>query len=305
MKECIMITRTEYMGWKNNVKLSNDQIELIATLDVGPRIIRFGPVDGPNVLKNYTEQLGGTGESEWMIRGGHRLWHAPEAKPRTYALDNSPVEIEEIGDFGLRLNPPVETGNGIRKQIEISMAAEDNLVVLTHRLTNIGPWSIELAPWALTVTDAGGLCIVGLPEKRPHTEVLTPDFPLVVWPYTDFRDDRLGLGTRYITLRQDTSKGPIKYGMANILGWAACLVHDCLFVKYFDYDPTAVYPDFGCNFETFTNEDMLEVESLGPLTLLEPGEMIEHDETWRLFTGVPPVTDEASIDRHIRPLVER
>ncbi|MHB0936830.1 MAG: hypothetical protein ACYDCO_18005 [Armatimonadota bacterium] len=300
-----MITRTEYGGWKNNVKLSNGRIELIATLDVGPRIIRFGAVDGPNVMKNYPEQLGGTGESEWMIRGGHRFWHAPEAKPRTYSLDNSPVELTELDEFSLRLTPPIEADNGIHKQIEITMGAEDNIVVLTHRLTNIGPWSIELAPWALTVMDAGGTCIVGLPEKRPHTEVLTPDFPLVLWPYTDLRDQRLDLGTQYITLKQDVNKGPTKYGMANMLGWAAYLVHGCLFVKYFDYDPTAIYPDFDCNFETFTNQDMLEVESLGPLTLLEPGDTVEHDETWRLFTEVPPISDEASIAQTIRPLVEK
>jgi len=300
-----MITRTEYGGWKNNVKLSNGQIEMVATLDVGPRIIRFGAVGGPNVFKEYKEQLGGTGENEWMIRGGHRLWHAPEAKPRTYSLDNCPVELTELNEFSLRLTPSAEVENGIRKQIKITMGAEDNLVGLTHRLTNIGPWTIELAPWALTVMDAGGLGIVGLPEKRPHTEVLTPDFPLVLWPYTDLCDSRLDLGTRYITLKQDASKGPIKYGMVNALGWAAYLVHGCLFVKYFDYDPNAVYPDFDCNFETFTNEDMLEVESLGPITLLEPGDTVEHDETWRLFTNVPAVTDEASIDRQIRPLVEQ
>jgi len=300
-----MITHVEYGGWKNNVKLSNDRIELIATLDVGPRIIRFGPVGGPNMFKEFPEQLGGTGEPEWQLRGGHRLWHSPEAKPRTYALDNGPVELEKIHEFSLRLNQPVETENGIRKQIRISMTAEDNMVALTHRLTNVGPWSVELAPWALTVMDAGGIGIVGLPEKRPHTEVLTPDFPLVLWPYTDLRDSRLSLGARYITLAQDKGKSPIKYGMANMLGWAAYLAHGCLFVKYFDYDPIAVYPDFGCNFETFTNEDMLEVESLGPLTVLEPGDMIEHDETWRLDIDVPSVNDEASIDRFIRPLIEQ
>ena len=30
-------------------------------------------------------------------------------------------------------------------------------------------------------------------------------------------------------------------------------------------DPTKTYPDFGCSFETFTNNDFLEMETLGPL----------------------------------------
>ncbi len=299
-----MITRTEYGGWKNNVKLSNGQLELIATLDVGPRIIRFGFVGGPNVLKEFPEQMGSTGESEWKIRGGHRLWHAPEAKPRTYALDNGPVNLEQHHECCIRLSPPPETENGILKQLDISMGENDNAVVITHRIINTGPWAIELAPWALTVMDAGGIAIVPLPEKRPHTEVLTPDFPLVLWPYTNLRDPRLGLGTRYITLAQDARQGATKFGMAQMLGWAAYQVHHCLFVKYFDYDPCETYPDYNCNFETFTNEEMLEVESLGPLTVLEPGDCIEHPETWRLFADVEATTDEDIIDERIRPLVE-
>jgi hypothetical protein len=93
--------------------------------------------------------------------------------------------------------------------------------------------------------------------------------------------------------------------MAQQLGWAGYVVHGQLFVKYFDYLPGETYPDAGCNFETFTNEEMLEVESVGPLITLEPGETVEHVETWRLFADVPAVADEESIDHFIRPLVEQ
>ncbi|HEY3415628.1 MAG TPA: hypothetical protein VGM23_01975 [Armatimonadota bacterium] len=298
-----MITRLSYGGWKNNIKLSNEQIELVATLDVGPRIIRFAAAGGQNVLKEYPEQLGGAGEADWQIRGGHRLWHAPEAIPRSYFPDNDPVACEEIGDWGIRLTPQPETTYGVQKQMEITMAETQNMVTVTHRITNIGAWDIELAAWALTVMDAGGLEILPLPGKQPHGEVLAPGFPLVVWPYTDLADPRLRLGTRYITLRQDASRGPIKIGLGLELGWAAYQLRGDLFVKYFDYDPNAIYPDFGCSFETFTRQDMLEVESLSPLALLAPGDMIEHTETWQLFTDVPAVSTEEEIDTHIRPLI--
>jgi hypothetical protein len=299
-----MITRTEFAGWADNVTLSNGTVDLTATLSVGPRILRFGFMGGPNVLKQFPEQLGCCGEEQWQIRGGHRLWHAPEAKPRTYSPDNGPVELEVMGEFAVRLTPAPETENGIQKQIDIALAAEETVATVTHRITNTGPWPIELAPWALTVMDAGGLLIVPLPEKRSHTDVLTPEFPLVLWPYTDLADSRLRLGTRYITLQQDAAKGPTKFGMALQLGWAGYLVHGTLFVKYFDYEPEAPYPDYGCNFEAFTNEEMLEVESLGPMTLLEPGESLEHDETWQLFPDIPAVRSDAEIDRVVRPLIE-
>lgn len=298
-----MLTRTDFHGWVNNCRLSNGQIELIATLDVGPRVVRFAFVDGPNVMKEFSEQQGGTNELEWMIRGGHRLWHAPEAKPRSYALDNAPVALEELGELALRLTPGPETDNGIQKQLDIRMEADVNEVTITHRLTNIGPWEITLAPWALSVMAPGGVAIVPLPEKRPHTEVLTPDFPLVLWPYTDLSDTRFHWGRQYITFAQDPAKGPTKFGMALREGWTGYLVQNTLIIKYFDYLPGETYPDMGCNFETFSNEEMLEVESLGPLTALAPGETVEHVETWRLFADVPAITDEASIARVIEPLV--
>jgi len=268
----------EYKGWKNNVRLTNDKIELVVTLDVGPRIIRFGYIGSKNVLKEFSDQIGQRGEKEWMIRGGHRFWHAPEEKPRTYEPDNQPVECIEIGDQSVLLRPKAETKNGIQKELEIALNP-DGTVKLLHRLKNIGRWPIEAAPWALTVMDMGGVAVLPLPEKRPHNEVLLPDFPLVVWPYTDFSDKRLSLGRRFITLKQDKFLGPIKIGMAK-QDTIAYLVHDQVFIKKFNYHEGASYPDFGCNCELFTNNDMLELESLGSLQTIEPGSFIEHAENW-------------------------
>src|SRR5436309_8030777 len=97
------VEKVEYKGWKNNLKISNGTVELIATLDVGPRIIRYGFSGGENALKEYADQLGKSGEKDWQIRGGHRLWHAPEAQPRTYFPDNSPVEFKELPGGAVRL----------------------------------------------------------------------------------------------------------------------------------------------------------------------------------------------------------
>ena len=51
----------------------------------------------------------------------------------------------------------------------------------------------------------------------------------------------------------------------------------------------ANYPDDGCNFETYTNHEMLEIESLGPLVTLAPGESSAHQERWfqHVFDAAP------------------
>lgn len=78
------VEKISYLGWPNCYRLSNDQVDLIITTDVGPRIIRFGFVGEANEFVEFPEQVGRMGEAEWLNFGGHRLWHAPENKARTY-----------------------------------------------------------------------------------------------------------------------------------------------------------------------------------------------------------------------------
>ncbi|MCJ7665262.1 MAG: DUF4380 domain-containing protein, partial [Actinobacteria bacterium] len=87
----VLIKNYKFGGWENCLRLENDEIELVATTDVGPRIIRLGFKGGQNLFKEFGDQLGKTGGDQWRIYGGHRLWHAPEAVPRTYFPDNKPV----------------------------------------------------------------------------------------------------------------------------------------------------------------------------------------------------------------------
>jgi hypothetical protein len=139
--EGVQMEKVAFEGWDNCLKLSNGAIELIATTDVGPRIIRLGFVGGQNLFHVYPETAGKTGGDAWRNYGGHRLWHAPEVSPRTYWPDNTPVKSEWDGKT-LKLLPDVETGNGIRKEIEITMDPKENLVKLVHRIINLNQWEI-------------------------------------------------------------------------------------------------------------------------------------------------------------------
>jgi hypothetical protein len=67
----------------------------------------------------------------------------------------------------------------------------------------------------------------------------------------------------------------------------------------------ARYPDFGCNFEVFSNSDFLELETLGPLVELQPRETVEHVENWWLFAGVAGGEDDAWVDSAVLPLVKQ
>lgn len=310
------IQTVEYKGWKNNLKLSNGAVELIITLDVGPRVIRYGYVGGANVFKEFDEQIGKSGEKEWMIRGGHRLWHAPEDVKRTYDLDNSPVKWEKLNESSVRVLQNVEPLTGIQKEMDITLDGEGTGVKVVHRLRNQNLWEVELAPWALTVMAQGGTEIIPLPEKIAHPGSLepgeqpdyrgfVPNQTMIVWPFTDLADPRWRWGARYITLRQDANaKKPTKLGLAHKLGWIGYLNGGVMFVKVIEYQEGRRYTDGGSNFETFTNKDFLEVESLGPLSRIAPGEAVEHVERWWLLKDAVSDTSDAAIDAKIRTRVE-
>ncbi len=304
----------EYRGWKNNLRLTNGEVELVVTLDVGPRVISYRLPAGVNVFKNYDAMMGGTGEAEWQIRGGHRFWLAPEDLTRTYFPDNRPVKWEALGECGARFTPPPETEYGVQKVMELKLAPKGTRVEVTLRVTNTADTPTDLAPWGPTVLAPGGTEIIPLPPKKNHPlhpknaktpADYAPNQELILWPYFDFADTRWSFGSRYVLLRQDVNKGPTKIGLAHRAGWVAYLNSGVLFVKRFDYREGAAYPDLGTRYQTFSNEDMLEMETVGELVTLQPGQSAELVESWELFGSVPEVRTEADVDRVVLPLVTK
>lgn len=296
-----------YGGWQRNLRFANATTELIVSLEVGPRIISYRLLDRENILKNYPDQIGQANEDEWLIRGGHRLWIAPEDEKVTYHWDNEPVEHEENSDgsitFFSRQFEPIR----LTKELRIRLAEDGSRVDILHTARNEGDEPLQLATWGLTVMEPDGLEILPHPPMGSHPEDLLPNRALILWPYTDLTDPRLHLGRHFITLRQSPDLGPIKFGLAHRPGWAAYLWGNSLFLKSFPYEEGAVYPDFGCNFETFTNQTMLEVESLGVLAELGPGESTSHPETWHIFPLDEPleIGSEEALATWINPFLEK
>ena len=294
-----------YAGWPNCYKLSNGNIELIVTADVGPRIIRLGFKDQTNLFCEVPEDAGKTGGDTFRMYGGHRFWHAPEEHPRTYYPDNNPVTVSQTDNY-VRFTAPVETSTGLQKELDIYMSDNTNSVKVVHRMTNRNLWPIEFAPWALSVMRTDGTAVLPLPERKSHTEALLPTNALVLWAYTNLQDPRWHLGNRNILLQQQKGNTtPQKLGASVPDGWAAYIHKQTAFIKTFNYNPHARYPDYGSNVEVFTNEFMLELETLGPLSTVHPDSSVEHVEGWSLFEGVPPVKTSEDVEVALLPLIEK
>src|SRR5882762_5510891 len=126
--------KVKYLGQPNCYRLSNGTAEAIVTTDVGPRILRYGFVGGENILGEYPDLKVASELGEWVAYGGHRLWTAPEAMPRTYSPDSLPVEFQIEGDRSIRLLQCVEARTGIQKEMEVMLDAEGSRLVVHHKL---------------------------------------------------------------------------------------------------------------------------------------------------------------------------
>jgi hypothetical protein len=279
-----MVEKVSYGGWPNCLRVFNDDIELVVTTDVGPRVIRYGFIGGQNVFKEFSDQMGGRHEATWQPRGGHRIWFAPEVVPDTYAPDNVPV-CATLHHDGVEVTAPVEPLTGLEKAIRVQLSPSG--VTVTHRIKNCSLKARTLALWALTMMAPGGVGITKFPPRGTHPEELAPTNPLIMWAFTDLSDPRWTFTKKYLILRQEPGNtAPQKLGHFNKHTMGAYLQGSDLFVKRYDADPSKAYADFGASYETFVNGDFLELETLGPLEEVEPGTMVEHVERWSLHRNV-------------------
>ena len=295
----VKIEKINFKGWPNSRRVSNGDVELVLTGDIGPRIMRFGFAGGQNFFKEFPDQLG-----KWQPRGGHRLWIAPEDPVKSYAPDNAAVDIEVTGDV-ISATGPVEALTGVRKKITVKMAPSGSAVEVLHEVQNAGSATLELAPWALTMFAQRGTGIHGFPPRGTHPEMLAPTNPLVMWAFTHLDDPRWRLSRKYLALRQDPADtNPQKLGSYNRHTWGAYLLNGELFVKrYQAIAAPAAYPDLGCTFEMFTNHAILELETLGPMATLAPGASVTHKERWTAHRGVTLQTwTDEELDAVIAPL---
>jgi hypothetical protein len=288
--------------------LVNRYLRLEYLQEAGPRIVLLSLLDGNgepglNVMADVHDVGIPTPYGTFRLYGGHRLWHSPEAMPRSYVPDNEGCGVEKT-ENGAVLTGCVEAPTGIRKTIRLDVAPDRAAVTVTHVLENSGVWPVELAAWALSQLRLGGIAVFPQTVGKLDAPGLLPNRNLVLWPYTRLSDSRLSLNDDFDLIRADADPHAVKIGYLNRAGWAAYLLEDVLFVKRWTPQPDARHVDFGCNCESYCNHQFIEVETVGPLVTLEPGQLLTHVEEWELYRiqpaqktleGVKPVLKQVGL----------
>ena len=286
---------------KKCVVIESGKMRLAVATDKGPRVVGcfIGKGSKENMFAVLPPEPVAKAANGYCFYGGHRLWHSPEDCPLCYEPDNDPVKIEEL-ENGVEVSGAADPKTGMKKKMLIEPLS-NGMFCLTHTLENCGIWPVEIAPWCLTMMAPGGMLVI--PQGRhPKGFPYAPDRSIKFWAYTNMADYRLKLTDNYILLKNDPAATcPAKIGYNDMTGWVAYANNGQALVKYFEVDPDGNYPDEGCTVESYTCNVHTEVETLGVLETVEPGDCIQHVEYWQAVDGLGKIATEKDVEKKLVP----
>ncbi|MBN2146322.1 MAG: hypothetical protein JW726_02995 [Anaerolineales bacterium] len=264
--------------------IGNQFLRLDYLTQAGPRIVRL-VMAGSEVNLLGESPLAGwdTPYGYFHLWGGHRLWYAPESVPRSSIPDDEGLQAIPLPS-GVQLLGPLETPTGLRKEIEVTLLEGRPALQLVHRIHNESLWPVELAPWAVTILPAGGIAVIA--HQRSGKGGHQPDRHLAIWPDTRWDDPRFHYYDSALVIEGTPNLPPCKIGLYTWQGWLAYACNEAIFVKRFKPVRDKPYPDHGCNAEIYCGPAYVELESLAPLHLLQPGQSAAHTEIWEIYPAL-------------------
>ncbi|MBR5174243.1 MAG: hypothetical protein IKW16_04780 [Clostridia bacterium] len=254
-----------YKNFGKCVVLERGGLKAMITIDIGPRIIYYGTDDFNFFSEDIDRNVSKGGEffdkeykegETWYLYGGHRVWKSPENLD-TYTPDNYPVEYTMDGEFCGEFRCCVSKKFEYCLKVEI----DENGGLSVKNAVKTKCCDEKFHVWALSVMCKNGVLRVPLNEK---IDDLNPVQNIVFWPYDDLGDSRYSMENELLIVRQTDNPNPLKLGLLSKKKRAYYTLGDnTLKITCMTGDCNGIYPDFGCNFETYTNNHILEIEWLG------------------------------------------
>ncbi len=242
------------------------------------------PARDENLLAETPDEGWDTPYGRYELLGGHRLWFAPEDSDRVAVPEGDGLVVEPLDD-GVRLVGAVEPGTGLVRSIAIRLDAAVADVHGPPRAAERGRGSRSRSRpgRSRSCRSAGGVL---LPQRRAVSgHRVRPNRNLVLWPYTSWEDPRLRIHDGLVVV--DAVAGDdLKLGFLDDAGWVAYERAGTALVRRFDPAVGEPHPDLGCNVETYCGRRYLELELLGPLQVLQPGDTAVLEERWEVRAAV-------------------
>jgi hypothetical protein len=205
-----------------------------------------------------------------------------------------PWQAEIVDDRTARLTSVESQATGVQLVREFFLADDSSRLTCTQTQTNISDHETRWCHWSRTFGRGHGICVVPLtPElsRMPNQYVMYGPGPVInIAP----EDPAIRQRDGFIEV-WDTPAHP-KLGLDSYAGWFAYLMPgDLLLVKRFPTDPERVYNEVaGLTISLWYYQDVVcELEPIGPMEVLAPGESASFTEEWWLASHPFPAQRDA------------
>ncbi|MCE5198896.1 MAG: DUF4380 domain-containing protein [Armatimonadota bacterium] len=301
------VERINYRGWQDSYRLTLGSRSLVVVPEIGGRIMEYS-ISGKNVIWENPEQFGRTYpvSGDWYNFGGYKTWLAQKDKyawPPDTMLDYGKANVEVIKDSSggslLRVTGAASIKSGVIFTKDISLDDSGEALV-RQSLTNISSHLITYGIWNVTQVNAPCYVVFPIGQKTKLPGGIT---------------DLEGIGRKKgqvdikdgLCITKFTSEG-CKIGADTDGTWLLWLKDNLAYIKSFSpMAKSAQYPHSGCSVEVYADPTYpyMEMELLGPIRKLRPGERAELVERWSIIELSQPIGDENSIFAAIKQLREK
>ena len=266
-------------------RLTYDDIEVIVTLDYGPRIVSVKRESKPDLIYS--------GKDLRLQRNhGHKMRVTIEKSTNAVYCDDSPVRYSPMSDgvsFIQTLSEPV--------QLELSMDVVFNTDIgdfmVVHSVYNKSKEDVKLSIYTETPFRSEGF--VFIPQSNIR-EAERPSRVLSLWDNCSWNDKRLFIGEQYVTVHSnmldieedgefrliggDFNNSRLKIGINNTAGFCGYIENGYALIKRYVHNRNALYPFTGCYAFATVNENYLSIQNTSPFYMIGPGESARHIESW-------------------------
>lgn len=278
------VSRVKLFNYPDCVELKNDSTRVVLGHHVGGRLLVYER-GGKNVL--YLSD----GEADWTEGGNSKPTSAgrfdlgPELiQARGDAIWNGPWTAEMTGDRQAKMTSGVDPKSGMQVTREFRLAADSSRLTITQTAFNRSDTVVKQGYWSRTFAVHGGVAVIPCDSSRSRFPKLYYTAPSR--PVADMNPQEEAVRRINDFLVVDGPTTRPKMGFDSVKGWVAYQTRqDQLFVKRFPVFPLGDYGEAtSINFSLwYPGSGGCEIEPIGPLQTMRPGESASFTVDWWLL----------------------
>ncbi len=282
----IQIRIGPYFGWDRSWTVSNGKVEAVIVPAIG-RLMQFrflgqgSPFWEDPALRG---KLPDPASSEWQNFGGDKTWPAPQADweritargwPPPVAFDSMPV-VTSVRRDAVVLTSPIDPHFGIRTERVIRLEHEAPVMTIVTTYEKVSGDPAKVGVWIITQLEDPLLAAAPVPSPSHFPEGYNRQSG-------DQLPSNLTVEKGLLTLTRDPARSTKIGTDSERLLWVGetqMLLIESPRIRGADY------PDQQSSAEIYTNPDpkaYVELETLGPLHDMKPGDRIRQTNTYTLL----------------------